>query len=329
MRVLFVSPGVMGARVGTGKLASFQQVDLELLQGLGYEVRSLLWYGRPLVRLLRGARWADVVFCWSISDHALASSLVARRLACVVGGYEFANLPECHYGNMLTARMRLITKWVWKRADALLYVDPSLEEEATRAFGNPGRAFSVPTGYDSTFWTPGDAARRDVAVTVCHAPTPERIRLKGVDLFLEAAKLSPDVEFHVVGELPPGMRDRDLGPNVVADGWLEREGLRDLYRRAKVYCQFSLHEGLPNAVCEAMLCGCVPVGTHAYGIPTAMGDSGILVGRDVRAISDAIRTALGRDDLRPKAREHIVRTFPLERRRRELKEILEGLVSRA
>ncbi|HII40166.1 MAG TPA: glycosyltransferase family 4 protein [Thermoplasmata archaeon] len=327
MRVLFVSPGLMGAERGTGKLASFQQVDLELLQELGYEVRPLLWYGRPLGQLFRGARWADVVFCWSISDHALASSLVARRLACVVGGYEFANLPECHYGSMLTTRMRWLTKWVWKRADALLYVDPSLEEEATRAFGSPGRAFYVPTGYDSTFWTPGDAPRQNIAVTVCHAPTPERIRLKGVDLFLEAARANPEFEFHVVGELPPGMRGQDLGPNVVADGWLERDDLRDLYRRAKVYCQFSLHEGLPNAVCEAMLCGCVPVGTRSYGIPTAMDDAGFLVERDVGAISEGIRAAMEREDLRGRARDHIVRTFPVERRRRELKEILERLVS--
>ncbi len=327
MRILFVSPGLMGTKAGTGKLASFQQMDLELLRGLGHEVRPLLWSGRPVGQLWRGARWADLVFCWSISDHALVSSLVARRLVCVVGGYEFARLPECHYGNMLTMRMRWITRLVWKRADALLYVDPSLEAEAVAAFGSPGRAFYVPTGYDSAFWTPGDTSREDLVVTVCHAPSLERIRLKGVDLFLDAARSLPDVEFHVVGELPPGLRLQRWGPNVVGDGWLEPAGLRSLYRRAKAYCQFSLHEGLPNAVCEAMLCGCVPVGTRSYGIPTAMDEAGVFVERDLSSVREGIRAALTRDDLRQRAREHVCRNFTLERRERELGSILDRVVS--
>src|SRR5688572_12222613 len=184
----------MGDRRRTGALASFQQADVDLLTSLGHEVRRLLWYSRPLASLWKGARWADLVFCWGISDYAFVSSFVARRLACVVGGYEFAKLPDCDYGNMISARQRWFTKRVWKRAEALLYVDPSLMEEATRAFGHPGHAFYVPTGYDTDFWTPDDTAREDIAVTVCHAPTFNRIRLKGVDLFLEAAKDNPDFE---------------------------------------------------------------------------------------------------------------------------------------
>jgi glycosyltransferase involved in cell wall biosynthesis len=223
--------------------------------------------------------------------------------------------------------MRFVTKWVWKRADALLYVDPSLESEATQAFGNPGRAEYVPTGYDAAFWTPGAAPKEDLAVTVGHAPTRDRWALKGIDLFLQVANANPAIEFHIVGELPLGTRTDRLGANVVADGWLDRESLRDLYRRAKVYCQFSLHEGLPNAVCEAMLCGCVPVGTRVNGIPTAIGDAGFVVDRSVPAIGDALRTALTDASLGTRARERIVRTFPIERRRDRLKEILETLAA--
>ena len=269
MRLLFVSPGVMGQYRGTGRLASFQQADVELFDSLGYEVRKLLWVGRPVHALWRGARWADIVYCWSISDHAFVASMVGRRLACVVGGYEFANLADVHYGNLLTRRMRIITRWVWKRADALLYVDPSLMDEATAAFGSPGRAFYVPTGYETDFWTPEGPKQRGMVLTVCHAPGAGRIRLKGVDLFIEAARRMPDLEFHVAGEAqrdelerravrnPAGRMDwsrEPLPPNVVLHQWLERDGLRELYRKAEVYCQLSLHEGLPNAVCEAMLC---------------------------------------------------------------------------
>ena len=317
------------ASAGKTGMPTFQEEDLRLLRELGHDVRSVVWHNREYRELIQGVRSANVVFGWHIGRHTWLASWLGRPLVCVIGGYEFANLPECSYGNMLSIRTRSMTRRVWRRADALLYVDPSLEEEASRAFGHPGRAFYVPTGYDTNFWTPDAGTRDDIAVTVCHAPTPERIRLKGVDLFLEAAKANPTIEFHIVGELPPQMDAKRLGSNVVADGWLERDGLRRLYRRAKVYCQFSFHEGLPNAVCEAMLCGCVPVGTRTNGIPTAIDDAGFFVERDLASINDGIRAALDRDDLRERARDHIVRTFPLERRRGELKEILEKVVASA
>lgn len=327
MRILFVAPSLVTTPGQPRRLAPFQEADLELLRGLGHEVRALLWSGRPVLRLLQGARWADVVYCWNISDHAFVATFAARRLACVVGGYEFANLPAYRYGNLISRRMRFVTRWVWRRADALLYVDPSLEEEATRAFGDPGRAEYVPTGYDSSFWTPGSAPREDLVVTVGHAPTRERLALKGIDLFLQVAAANPDVQFHVVGELPPGTDPARLGSNVSADGWMGREDLRDLYRRAKAYCQFSVHEGLPNAVCEAMLCGCVPAGTRVNGIPTAIGDAGFLVERDVAAIGEALHRAMADPTLGARARDRIVRTFPLDRRRRRLQEILESLAA--
>lgn len=326
MKILFVVPGAGAARGQSPRLASFHETDLQLLQDLGHEVQTILWRGRPFWQLLKGARGADVVYCWNISDYAFASTFAARRLVCVVGGFEFANLPEYGYGNMISRRMRFITKWVWRRADALLYVDPSLEDEATQAFGSPGRAHYVPTGYDPAFWTPGEGPREDLAVTVCHALTRERLALKGVDLFLEVARVNPDLEFHVVGQLPTGMPEGRLGPNVVADGWLDALALRDLYRRAKVYCQFSVHEGLPNAVCEAMLCGCIPLGTAVNGIPTAIGDAGFIVERHVEEIGEVLRQAVANSILGPRARERIMRLFPVRRREAGLQEILESLV---
>ncbi len=322
-------PGIVAGPGEKPRLASFHQTDLDLLRSLGHDVRPLLWHGRPVLRLLRDARWADAVLTWNISDYSFVATLTGRPLACIVGGFEFANFPDLRYGNMISRRMRFITKWVWKRADALLYVDPSLEDEATRAFGSPGRAHVIPTGYDSSFWTPGERERQAVAVTVCHAETAQRLILKGVDLYLEVAKANRDIEFHVVGKLPPGTRPESFGDNVVADGWLGAEPLRDLYRRAKVYCQFSLHEGLPNAVCEAMLCGCVPIGTRVNGIPTAVGDAGFLVDRDVSAIGRSLREAIAEPSLGMRARERIVRMFPVERRRDALQGVLEELTGGA
>jgi glycosyltransferase involved in cell wall biosynthesis len=57
-----------------------------------------------------------------------------------------------------------------------------------------------------------------------------------------------------------------------------------------------MREGLPNALCEAMLCGCVPVGTKRNGIPTAIGDCGFYVPYDdPKAAAEAIKKRLAQE----------------------------------
>lgn len=324
MRILFLSPGVMGKWKGTGRLASFQQADVDLLRELGHDVRILVWNRRAIPSFWKHARWADVLYVWSIGDHTVAASLSRRPLVTVIGGYEFAAIPEAAYGNLLTARGRFMSKWMFRRSGVLLYVDESLRQEAEAVFGPRSRSFVVPTGYDADFWTPGDGPKDGSILTVCHVPTADKVRLKGVDVFLDVARMNPDLEFHIAGEADTLTR---LPKNVTVHGWLERPELRGLYRRAAVYCQLSLHEGLPNAVCEAMLCGCIPVGTAVNGTPRAMGPAGIVVPHDSIAISHAIKKAIAKsmDGVGRTCRERIVTNYSLTRRKEHLRSVLEGL----
>jgi glycosyltransferase involved in cell wall biosynthesis len=73
-----------------------------------------------------------------------------------------------------------------------------------------------------------------------------------------------------------------------------------------------------------MLCECVPVGTDRGGIPTAIGDAGFIVPYgDAALLAQAIQQALdaptgaGR-----KAREHIMKSFPLSRREEALRQVI-------
>jgi len=48
-------------------------------------------------------------------------------------------------------------------------------------------------------------------------------------------------------------------------------------KRQKFIASYRWREGLRNALCEAMLCECIPVGTERNGIPIAIGDAGFYV----------------------------------------------------
>ena len=322
MKVFFLAV----AAAGKPGMPTFQEDDLHLLRDLGYDVRSLIWHGREYRELFRGVRSADVVLAWHIGRHSWLASWLRRPLACIVGGYEFVYLPELDYGSLGSFTTRAMTRRVWRKAE-LLYVSQALADEAIRAFGSPGRAHVLPTGYDSSFWNPGDGPRSELVVSVCHAPTQARFRLKGVDLFLEVAARLPKVEFAVAGVMPPDFSPPASLSNVRFMGWLDREALRDLYRDAKVYAQLSVHEGFPNAVCEAMLCGCVPVGTPGGGTPEAIDDCGFVVPRDADAVVAAIRNALRTEEERASARSWVSNRFSLDRRRDGLKDILERLAA--
>ncbi len=94
---------------------------------------------------------------------------------------------------------------------------------------------------------------------------------------------------------------------------------------SKVYCQLSLREGLPNAICEAMLCECIPIGTDVQGIGTAIGDTGFYVPfGNIKATSEVIEKSLNSVNGK-KARERIKTMFPEEFREKKLLKIMEDL----
>jgi glycosyltransferase involved in cell wall biosynthesis len=118
--------------------------------------------------------------------------------------------------------------------------------------------------------------------------------------------------------------------NVEFTGFLPDDEILNYYQRAKVYCQLSYREGLPTALCEAMLCECIPVGSKAAGVMAAIGDTGFYVEYgDEKGTADVIRKALDlKNELGKKARERIKNSFPEKKRTDKLKNlILEMVIS--
>lgn len=323
-------PNVLLVRYGD---ASFIRRDAAILAE-HYPLREIDLSRKTVptgIRFLRDIAWADLVYCWFAGVHAVTalhlSKLLKKPFIVNVGGYETAYAPDIGYGAFTTKKGASTSKTVFAGADRVIVVDPSLWRDALDNARIDGKNFRyIPTGYDTSLYVP-NGKKEPMVLTVCTL-NRDSVRRKGIITFLEVAQNLSDIPFVIVGKDADGTGQtlrRTAPKNAVFTGYVPEEQLIRFYQRAKVYCQLSRYEGLPNSLCEAMLCDCVPVGTSYCGIPTAIGDTGVYVPygdteQTTRAVCKGLQSYNG-----PAARERICKMFPAERRERELIREIEGL----
>jgi glycosyltransferase involved in cell wall biosynthesis len=310
--------------------SSFILEDVALLREYADVTHVLTRTPADLRHLPFAVSRADLTFSWFASTYAGAvvrlAKLAGKPSIVVLGGVDVVTRPAIGYGLALTPWKRRLLIHTLRTASRLLPVDPTLREAALALTPLPDEKITVlPTGYDETRWLPGQK-ESDLVLTVALCENEERMKVKGIDTLVAIARTLPAVRFVVIGVHPAvaQLLEPEIPGNVQLLPPVGRDALLPWYQRASVYCQPSLSEGLPNALCEAMLCGCVPVGTDVGGTVRAVGDAGIIVAPgDEAELTAAISIALqSTTDRRARARARIAREFPLARRRAALASLI-------
>ena len=187
---------------------------------------------------------------------------------------------------------------VWRRAAAVV-----ANSEGLRALG---QAFDshvpikiIPNGVDIERFSTGERDWSPARMLI----VGRLVYQKGIDLLLEALAELADIpwELSVVGDGPqrPTLESMaaqlGLVDRVRFHGWQDGDDLVARYRRANIFVYPSRHEGMPNAVLEAMGCG-LPVlasaiaGNEELVLPE---ETGVLVPpEDVGAVRAALRALL-------------------------------------
>jgi len=313
--------------------APFVQDDVEMLQK-HFRLQKQIGHGFfAILKIFIHILTCDVVFCWFASVYAFVSVFLSKMFGIksivVVGGVDAAKDKELDYGIWLNPWKAKLVRYVFKNASKILVVDPSLKESAVQLAHYEGKNIQyVATGYDANFWKPlGE--KEPIVLTVAVVNDERTFRIKGIDLLLDVANKLPDVTFLLIGVNSNLVLKKRPPLNMKFIDKLPRKELLYYYQRAKVYCQPSRREGLANALCEAMLCGCIPVATDVGGNPTAVGDTGILIqASNSEILTEAIKQALSMDEnMGIRARARIVSLFPKEKRETEIVRIIEGFKS--
>ena len=149
--------------------------------------------------------------------------------------------------------------------------------------------------------------------------------LKGIDLLEKAALKFPETTFTIVG-VSPQFLNKLRPPNLIFVPFVSANELVEILNQHYFYCQLSISEGFPNALCEAMLCGCIPVVSNVCSMPNIVGNTGfVLPKRNEELLFEIIEDLLFKSDLDTlsiASRNRVVENYSFETRKKELLKLL-------
>jgi len=265
---------------------------------------------QQLFRCLLITPRVDAVVCQFAGHHSLLPLLVAklfRKPSMVLSnGSDCVSFPSLGYGHFRKPLMAASTRWSFRLCDLIVPLHKSLEyavptyhdidgtAQGIRHFCKDLRTPIAPLGYgfDSEFWKASEVRLPKRFITVAsNAHKPYIQVIKGLDMIMQVAPRFPDCEFLVVGAREGSLPNKPS--NVIEVPFIPNEELPQHYGRASFYLQLSVSEGFGNALCEAMLCGCIPIVSNVGAMPEIVGDAGVVVARrSVDEIEAKLKEAL-------------------------------------
>jgi glycosyltransferase involved in cell wall biosynthesis len=290
----------------------------------------------------------DVVYVWFGGYHGffpvLFAKIFRKKSIVIVGGYDASYVPSIEYGVFYTKGFLLwCIKRIYNWCTWICPVDGSLVK-STNYYADPtGVGYKtgilnhvdideekikvIPTGFDEKKFNVIERGKTNI-LTVAKIQNLNDVILKGIDVVFAISKLFPEYIFTVVG-IDQSYFDKlknSMPDNVVLKQYVTQNELVEIFNTHKVFLQLSMTEGLPNTLCEAMLCECIPIGSAVGGVAKAIGNSGfVMTEKNINLLCTNIEVALKMDATRGKlARERIITLFPLSARIKSIRDIIES-----
>ena len=266
--------------------------------------------------------------------------LFGKKVFVIVAGNDGAKFMDFRYGNYTKKLLGWSTKTSLRFSTHILPVAQGLVYQKYTYYpgGYPAQGFQyfapeteqipytvIPYGFDTTVFSPNESLDRieKSFITIGNLKDPYCYFRKGFDLILELAKRNPDWRFTIIGwesnqiEVPENVSLVPFSPMSVLINYLQCN---------RYYLQLSVMEGFPNALGEAMACGCVPIGSNVSGIPELIGDTGVILNeKKVEYLETSIQLLMEQDFQAAsiKARDRIKNNFLPEHRLKKLKEVFD------
>ncbi|MGA7615010.1 MAG: glycosyltransferase family 1 protein [Thermoanaerobaculia bacterium] len=269
-----------------------------------------------VVPSFRGVWWQQVHFPAVVRRHECEvvwgphGTLPLRLdVPAVVSVHDLTSITMAHRHRTKTVlSFNLLIGASLERAITVAAVSQTTAGEVMRGFGIPARKIGiVPNGVDP-FFSPGTGDPLPEGISddfVLYTGTIEP--RKGIGDLLAAWRQLPSPRPQLVLCGDPGWGTRQIrrelaryAPSeVMVTGFVSREDLRALYRRARLFVYPSRFEGFGLPPLEAMACGTAVVAARGGAIPEVLGDAAELIEPgDVEGLRRAMRRVLEEPTLR-------------------------------
>lgn len=293
----------------------------------------------------------NVVFVSWFADYhtavmALVGKLIGKQSIIFIGGQEAISYPELKKGVYRKKFRGDCVKFALRNTSLVVANHKSLLYHENHYYNDKNPHIDGVQHYVSDFRTPtkiiyngidANLFPRDYSIpkqsnlvlTVGTMSHLGDFTNKGFDLFIEVAARNKALEFVLIGLHPSYLTWVEKNYQVsqiknlqIIPSFCPQAILNDKYNRAKVFVQASITEGMPNTLSESMLLECIPVGSNVNGIPTAIGDTGVIVERrTVENLEECILQAL-KLDTGAEARERVLKVFTIKLREEKILKLI-------
>ncbi len=293
-----------------------------------------------LLANIKNSKW---IVCQLAGYHSflpvLLSKITHTPSLVIAGGTDCHSFPSIGYGNFQKPFLRYFTQFTFKNCT---HISPKHQSLILTKYNydkadfpyqginffvkNLSNKFTViHNGFDSNLFARIKPKTKNTFITVSgNLDYGFQIKLKGIDLILEVAQDFPQCQFTIVG-FPHNYQKPAASKNVIFLPPVANHKLVELFSSSEYYFQLSMAEGFPNAMCEAMLCECVPIGSNVFSIPEIIGESGyILKERSTHQLKSLLTDIISKDNSQKgaAARQFILKNYPIELRKNLLLNLL-------
>lgn len=281
-----------------------------------------------LVYLLINFRKYDAVYIWFADYFSLFPILIFRifnkKAFLVIGGYDVCRIPQLKYG-VFTNQLRGFFAIVSMRYSSINitvsgYVDRKVKYISPHAKRH--LIYNCVKIVSPSIRVP----KEKIFLSVAFIESSSTFHLKGIDTFIELAKLMSDYQFIIIGiskmKVAPLLSSSPENLNFIDK--IPHDNLHDYYNRAMFYCQFSRSESFGIAVAESMLLGCIPLITNEGGLKEIVGEHKYVMDRSPSEIKKRIAQLLNENILleENKRKNRIVSLFSFEGRKKKINQLI-------